>query len=78
MIYLIYKTDNAHSYNSRDIIGALTSYANVIPIIQQQVEKEGEQLSSDDLHNLANIKQTQNYGGEGEFQIEEIETDTLL
>jgi hypothetical protein len=77
MIYLIYKTDNWHSYGSRDLIGIAVN-RNPIDIIKEQVKKEGEKLSKDDEYNLANIKQTQGYEGEGEFQYEEAETDTLL
>ena len=78
MIYLVYKTDNFHSYNSRDIIGVATTLNNVKKIIKAQVKKEGEKLDKDQKFNLENIKQTQGYSGEGEFQFEEIETNILL
>jgi hypothetical protein len=78
MIYLIYKTDVHHSYASRDLIGISTNDSSPISIIKQQVEKEGEDLSSDDLYNLSTIKQTQGYEGEGEFDYESVETDILL
>ncbi len=76
--YLVYRTDNWHSYKSRDIIGVATKHLKAIEIIQLQVDKDNETLSSDDVFNLTNILQTQNYLGEGEFYIEEVLTDKLL
>lgn len=77
MALIIYKTDNYHSYASRDILGICVE-GGYIDIIKQQIEKEGEKLSEDDEYNLANIKQTQGYSGEGEFVLEWFETDELL
>lgn len=78
MIYLVYHTDNWHSYASRDIIGACTSITSVIRIIKAHAKKEGEKITKDQLFNLSSIKQTQGYQGTGEFQYEEIETNKLL
>ena len=77
MVYVIYKTDNAHSYGSRDLIGVVIDH-NPIDLIKVKARDEGESLSEDDIYNLINIKQTQNYKGEGEFDYEEITENILL
>jgi len=78
MIILVYKTDAVHSYASRDLIGAATSPEDAYTLCCEQAMCEGNELDDDQLFNLQNIKQTQGYSGEGEFQFEEIETDVLL
>lgn len=78
MIYLVYKTDNWHSYDSRDIIGVATSSAMAIKLCMQQAKKEHEKITEAQLYNLTNLKQTQGYTGKGEFQFEEVNTDTLF
>ncbi len=77
-VFLVYKTDNLHSYNSRDIIGVATREAKAIVICKLQARKEGWKLTEDQLFNLNNSKQTQGYSGEGEFQIEQVEKNVLL
>lgn len=77
-IYIAYKTDAWHSYHSRDIIGVCTTFKNAVSICKKQAKKEGEKISNDELFNLNNIKQTQGYDGDGEFQIEEVEKNALL
>lgn len=78
MVYLVYKTDAHHSYASRDIIGIATHPARAIDICEAQANKEGETLNEAQMFNLNNIEQTQGYSGDGEFQFESVETDTLL
>ena len=77
-VFIAYKTDTWHSYASRDLLGASEDLAGAIALVSQKVKKEGEQLFADDLFNLSNIKQTQNYTGEGEFDIEEVTLNELL
>lgn len=88
-VFIVYKTDAHHSYASRDIIGisdSLTALTEVncgeiksaIMICLEQADKEGGEIGEDQLFNLRNIKQTQGYFGDGEFQIEEVELNTLL
>lgn len=77
-MYLVYKTDAHHSYVSRDIIGLATSPKTAVDICHAQAKKEGNKITGDQLHNLVNLKQTQGYKGEGEFQFEHVKTDTLL
>ena len=77
MVYLVYKTDNWHSFASREILGVCTTKSNALKIVKQQVKKDGEKLSKDDLYNLEHINQTQNHNGEGEFVIKPIETNKL-
>jgi hypothetical protein len=77
-MFLVYKTDTHHSYASRDIIGIVDDLINAIDICQMKANTEGEEISSDELFNLRNLKQTQGYSGEGEFQFEEVEINTLL
>lgn len=77
-VLIVYKTDNWHSYASRDIIGVATSQEEAINICQLQAKKENEVITTDELFNLKRIKQSQGYEGEGEFQIEKVQTNKLL
>lgn len=79
-VFLVYKTDVQHSYASRDIIGIATTHAIACFLCQYQAKKEGFKIpiNSDQWHNLFNLKQTQGYKGEGEFQFEAVNTDILL
>ena len=77
-VWLIYKTDAHHSYDSRDIIGIATEIHKAHILILNQVAKEGQVLTKDQMWNLTNLKQTQGYSGEGEFQYELVKTDILL
>lgn len=78
MTYIVYTTDNWHSYASRDVIGFADCTVHAIHICQLKAKKDNETLSEDDLFNLQNISQTQGYTGEGEFHIEEVQENTLL
>lgn len=77
-MYLVYKTDNLHSYASRDIIGIATCSTIAISLCLMQAKKEGCEIKGDQLHNLINLKQTQGYMGDGEFFFEEVEEGALL
>lgn len=77
-VYLVYKTDNWHSYKSRDTIGVATSQAQVIKLCKAQAKKEGHTIAKDQLWNLDNLNQTQGYEGEGEFHYEAMKTNTLI
>jgi len=77
-IFLVYKTDNQHSFKSRDIIGAVDSADEVINICQLQAKKEGCVITSDQLFNVNNYHQTQGYEGAGEFATERVILNTLL
>lgn len=77
-VFIVYKTDLWHSYESRDLIGIGTSIISALAICYQQAKKEGSKISDGEAWNLENLKQTQGYDGEGEFVIEEVQTDTLL
>jgi hypothetical protein len=77
-MFLVYKTDNWHSYQSRDIIGLCTSAKKVIKICNAQAKKEGHKINKDQLFNLQTYNQTQGYKGEGEFHIEYVENNILL
>ena len=79
MIYIVYKTDAWHSYASRDMIGVADCKVHAIHICQLQAKKESDEISEEELQNLSNLKQTQGYSGEGEFDFEEIEQlNTLI
>ena len=77
-VFIVYKTDNWHSYASRDTIGIATSSLAAIKICKQQAKKENKKIDKDQLFNLANLEQTQGYSGDGEFQFEEITLNKLL
>lgn len=77
-MYLVYKTDNLHSFASRDVIGVCTSFKKAVTICNHQSFKDHCPLLSDDVWNLQNLKQTQGYKGGGEFVIEEVSTNKLI
>jgi len=77
-IFIVYKTDNWHSYASRDVIGIATNKYEAVNICLLQAAKENVTTTLDQKHNLVNISQTQGYEGDGEFQFEEMNTNTLL
>ncbi len=77
-VFLVYKTDAWHSYASRDLIGVGNTILSAMALCVQQSKKEGKKISSEQLWNLENLKQTQGYDWEEEFDIEEVQTDTLL
>lgn len=77
-VFIVYKTDNWHSYASRDTIGIATSPFAAIEICEEQAKKENKKIDKDQLFNLSNLKQTQGYSGDGEFQFEEITLNKLL
>lgn len=78
MLYLVYKTDNLHSFASRDVIGVCSTFKKAVHICNQQSFKEGSPLLSQDVWNLNNLKQTQGYNGDGEFSIEQVAVNQLL
>ena len=77
-VIIVYKTDAWHSYASRDIIGIATDKVIAIDICKQQAKKESTSIDQQEVWNLNHINQTQGYSGEGEFQLEEINTNSLL
>ena len=77
-VFIVYKTDNWHSCASRDTIGIATSRFAAIEICKEQAKKENKKIDKDQLFNLSNLKQTQGYSGDGEFQFEEITLNKLL
>jgi hypothetical protein len=77
-VYLIYKTDNWHSYASWDLIGVATTEDIAISLCKKRATTEHARIDKDQLFNLGNINQTQGYSGEGEFVIQIAEIDTLF
>jgi hypothetical protein len=77
-IFIVYKTDNWHSYESRDVIGIATDRSYAMLLCNEKAAKEGCQIAGDQSWNLANLQQTQGYMGEGEFQYEKLFTNVLL
>lgn len=77
-IFLVWSTDNHHTQHSKELLGVCTSKFTAINLIQDVAKEEDETISQDDLYNLENINQTQNYEGYGEFTIEEQPLDTIL
>lgn len=68
VLFIVYKTDAWHSYNSRDLIGVCTSIDKAFDLCQQQAKKEGCVVTKDEW-----VKnQSQGYEGEGEFYVEKI------
>lgn len=83
-VFLVYKTDTWHSYNSRDIIGVATRKEIAIRLVRKQAEKEGHPFRRNDEEDKWHMEflneklQTQGYRGEGEFQIEAVDKNVLL
>lgn len=77
-MYLLYKTDAQHSYDSRDIIAAATSPINAILLAKQHANAEGEPITTEQLWNLQSFNQTQGYEGEGEYQFEHVQEDVII
>ena len=77
-MFLIDKTDAWHSYASRDLIAVAYSLEDAINLCKEQADKESETIDNDQIFNLNNIKQTQGYKGEGEFDIDEVQVNTLF
>jgi len=77
-VFIVYKIDTWHSYASRDTIGVVTTIDIAITICKQHAKKSGKKIHKEELWNLANIKQTQGYRGEGEFHIEPVDVNVLL
>ena len=77
-MYLVFKTDNWHTHASKDLIGICSGKEVVEEVVAECAKKENGKVSDDDWFNLFNINQTQGYEGEGEFVVEEVETDTYL
>lgn len=79
-VFIVYKTDSHHSYKSRDIIGIATDKFEAIRICVIQSKKEGYpiKMSYNSYQELFNLKQSQSYKGEGEFQYESVQLNTLL
>jgi len=78
-VILVYRTDVWHTYKSRDLIGVCTDRDNALEVIIQAVEEEGiPPLSEEQIDLLNRLGQTQDYHGEGEFQTEQYELNTIL
>lgn len=77
-VFIIYKTDGWHSYDSRNVLGIATTINNVVKICKQHAYQEHYHITREQEFNLRSIKQTQGYLGEGEFQYEEITINSLL
>lgn len=79
-VFLVYKTDSHHSYASRDLIGIATDESSAVSICVRQAHKEGFPLgvSTSARWDLQQLKQTQSYQGEGEFQYEQVQLNKLL
>ena len=77
-MYLVYKTNAWHNYDSRVVIGLATSKEIAIEICTKYAENEFQTITEEQVFNLSNISQTQGYSGEGELEYEEIITDILF
>lgn len=77
-VFLVYKTDTWHSYNSRDLIGVGTTKEAALKICKQKAREDGYTLRGWNLQFLTEKNQTQGYDGPGEFVIEPADTNKLL
>ena len=77
-VFLVYKTDEHHSYASRELIGIGTSKEDAILIIVEYTHHFAGNITQELLEQLRTIKQTQGFNDVGEFQYEEVKTNTFL
>ena len=79
-VWLVYKTDAWHSYNSRDIIAICTNKSIAIELAKDDAKKHGEKITKPQLWNLRNILQTQGHveNSDFEYQLEKLELNTLF
>ena len=77
-VFLTYKTDAWHSYASRDLIAVCSNFETAVKLSKKHAKTSGHKISQQEEWNLRNIKQTQGYSGDGEFMIEEMETNVLF
>ena len=77
-MYIIFTTNFNHEHSSREIIGTAKSKSTAIKLCEMQAKMDSCKLSKDDFYNLAHIHQTQSFGGDYEFLIEQIKIDTLI
>jgi hypothetical protein len=77
-VIIVYKTDNWHSYNSRDMISIVNTKKEAVKICKLKAKKEKENFGLDQVRQLEDLWQTQNYEGSGEFQIVQYDKNTLL
>lgn len=77
--WLVYHTDDHHSYKSRDLIGVGENKAIAIRLILDHAKnKNGKKINKTQLANLKQLKQTQRYKGNGEYVIEKVIKNRLL
>jgi len=77
-VTLIFRTDSWHTNSSKELIGVATLDEHKMTILHTAARVDKVKFSKDDYYNLESISQTQGYAGEGEFVIEEVETDKFL
>lgn len=86
-LFLVFTTDCHHSHASRDLRGAYGSKTKLFSVLSKVIKEKvkdqyehagyesAKDMHTDLMHNLTNLNQTQ--GLDEEFEIEEIETNTL-
>jgi hypothetical protein len=78
-VFIVYKTDVHHSYDSFDMLGVSTTLSGAVGMCSRHARtKEKATIVKEQLTLLEKILQTQGYSGGGEFFIQPISTDILL
>lgn len=78
-VFIVYKTDANHTYDSFDMLGVSTTFSGAIGMCSKHARiKEKAILSKEQQMLLEKIQQTQGYSGGGEFVIQPISIDMLL
>jgi hypothetical protein len=75
---LLYKVDNWHSTESKELLGIFYTKENAILHAQKHAKLVGEVISKDDLYLLDTVGQTQAFDDEGEYMIEEVKINELI
>lgn len=77
--YLVFQADKWHTKTSKELLALATSKVKAINLIKNYAKIHYKmKISEDDIYLLETINQTQNFEGEGEFIIEEVEQNILL
>ena len=74
-MWLLYKTDNQHSYASENLIAVCDSKHMALSILEAN---HGFKLIGDDYYNFLSINQTQNLEEDYEYVVREIEINQQL
>lgn len=78
MAFLLYKTDPWHTHDSKELLAICDTAESALSLAEMDAIQEGFPLKPEDLDQLVTMNQTQGYWGDGEYLIDEIESNVLI